>query len=190
MLGQWFRVVQGLGLYNPQSFLSNHSKLCSNIHHPSDIKRKQQIMNYDFSPKNFGNFDDKPPQVKPSGEQVLKVAGLGLSALFWIGVVIVCLVVFVSCAVGAGSDDSDDNTLDRYNAQVTCEKATKQQLKAPDTAKFHWDDGTSVSDTEYDMTGRVSSDNSFGAFISTDVTCTATLDPDTQVVNATANLDE
>ncbi|MCL1870998.1 MAG: hypothetical protein FWF90_11375 [Promicromonosporaceae bacterium] len=96
-----------------------------------------------------------------------KRLGLGclVVAIVVIGVPAACTAVL--SMGGSGSDWTPTVT----EARTVCEGWVKDQLKAPATA--HFVDGSSTGSAgTYSISGSVDAENSFGALIRTDWTCT------------------
>lgn len=97
-----------------------------------------------------------------------------------------CLGVLLVAGVGfqltrAGEDPADRND-NQSVAEVACENAVRANLKAPATASF----SSNASDAgyrEWTVSGYVDSENSFGAMIRTNYSCTVDITAD--VANAT-----
>lgn len=112
---------------------------------------------------------------------------------FAVGVVVLAALILwagVSCSTQQKGTATKSSEIELTAAQSVCETATKQQLKAPDTAKFTWSTRSKTSSTTATLSGHVSSENSFGALIATNVTCRATYDASSDEVQARATLDE
>lgn len=125
------------------------------------------------------------PKPAPARKPVGKWATLGCGGL----IVLVIIAIAVSCSISVSKSHEDaTKKINIVSARNVCEKAVKQQLKAPDTAKFTWDKQDVTSDTAASLSGHVSSENSFGALIATNVTCEATYDPAAQETQAHATL--
>lgn len=88
------------------------------------------------------------------------------------------LLLLIIMALWAMPGDSSRNSapppIDSFNAQVDCEHAIKQRLKAPGSAKFakHHELGiTGSGDGPYTVRGWVDSQNAFGAMIRARYAC-------------------
>lgn len=109
------------------------------------------------------------------GQQPAKPASKGSLALlvvFVVAVVFVCVTAFIS----RSGDDSDPDP--GPDAERVCQDFVKKRLKAPATAKFSDVNHSGGVDGEYTVTGAVDSQNSFGALIRSDFTCTVKDDGD------------
>lgn len=85
--------------------------------------------------------------------------------------------------MGKNSDHSDSDALAYQNeATSLCENLVKGQLKSPSTATFDHENASGSSDIS--VTGTVNSENSFGAMLASNFTCSATLDA-SETVHAT-----
>ena len=83
---------------------------------------------------------------------------------------LVCVAIVIIAAVqGSNGGSNDINTTGM--AQVTCEQAVTNGLKAPSTAKFGGEAAIQNSPTDFSVTGYVDAQNSFGAMIRTYWTC-------------------
>ena len=77
-----------------------------------------------------------------------------------------------------GSSNGEKPLNDRYtkiNAKVFAETQVKKMLKSPSTASFNWnadDFITKINDTTFFVKGYVDSQNSFGAQIRSNYSCT------------------
>ncbi len=56
-------------------------------------------------------------------------------------------------------------------AQVVCEKAVKQRLKAPATAQFESPERTLLGNERFSITGTVDAQNGFGALLRMNYSC-------------------
>lgn len=74
------------------------------------------------------------------------------------------------------STGRDDPEVQEHAAIRACEDMVRDQLKAPATADFNGSVATGVG--PWEVTGSVDAENSFGAMIRTDWTCTVRLDSD------------
>lgn len=79
---------------------------------------------------------------------------------------------------------SGDTSAGGYNAESVCEGSVKQQLKAPSGADFSGEEATGGPD-DYEVTGYVDAENSFGAKLRSAWTCSATHSGDNWSASAT-----
>lgn len=105
--------------------------------------------------------------------------GNKMVALIAGGVVLVVAVVAVLWSVLSDGDDDDEPAVagpDRYAAYDVCRQQVDLQLKAPATAEYPGVSLSSVaqSGNTFTITSHVDSENSYGALIRTEWTCTAT----------------
>lgn len=94
--------------------------------------------------------------------------------LFW--PIMVGILVVLCSALGAVKWVKGD-PVDGYDAQVACKTFVERQLKAPSTAKFS---GLSHSGSgpRWTVTGAVDAENSFGATVRSNWTCTVRISGD------------
>lgn len=84
---------------------------------------------------------------------------------------VLAVAVLAGCQTGGGGiSPSSQGESGAYNA---CKKFVKDDLKAPSTASFA-DHSVSQDGSTYTVTGQVDAENSFGAKIRNDYTCTVT----------------
>lgn len=85
---------------------------------------------------------------------------------------LVCSAIFATCKGGGGGGSSKPAALDEWSAQVACENAVEERLKAPATADFGGWVRTNNYNQTFTVTGYVDAQNSFGAKIRTQFSCT------------------
>lgn len=78
------------------------------------------------------------------------------------------MIVWVVVASFSGDDEPEGPN--GYLAESACEDHVKDNLKAPSTAKFDLTSKSTGGGT-FEVTGTVDSENSFGAMIRNNVTC-------------------
>ena len=113
---------------------------------------------------------------------------------FVLGCLLIPVVLIGGCWAASALNQAKGTTPEAERSGVTrvCEKAVKQQLKDPDSAKFEW---AGVSPTRsndavfsYAGTGVVRAKNSFGGTATHTFTCTGTYTVSTSEARATAIL--
>lgn len=114
---------------------------------------------------------DEPPK-RTVSKKTANIGCLGLVGAF---ALIVGLILFG----GSGGSDTDAGSeVDETTAEVMCQQFVKERLKAPSTAEFpSGEDGAAVTvmsedPLEYRVQSHVDAENSFGAAIRNDYTCT------------------
>jgi hypothetical protein len=123
----------------------------------------------DYNPKMDTGINGATGAKKPTG--------CTLSCMGCLGIIVVLVVAFF--VYSATRDRSGDEARDQpVLAQIACENAVKNSLKAPSTAKFT---GTQASATgsSYRVTGAVDAENSFGAALRNTFECSVTFSGDT-----------
>lgn len=116
--------------------------------------------------------DPTTPEPEPTGAPKPK------TKLGPVGVIIVILVV-LCCGYGLfKSAAKGDDKPSSYEAKAMCEKFVEDRLKAPSTADYSGETATESGGT-WTVTGRVDSENSFGAKIRSSFTCKMTVSGDT-----------
>jgi hypothetical protein len=98
-----------------------------------------------------------------------KKSGLGWGCL---GIVALVIGVPVACTIaysGAGSSDWAPSAIEARNI---CEDWVREQLKSPSSADFNDGSVTGAGAGPYTITGTVDAQNSFGAMLRSDWTCT------------------
>lgn len=89
---------------------------------------------------------------------------------------VVLLVVGLIIAISAGAFDraSNPDDGDQADAVAACEDFVSDRLTSPGSAEFQRADSANVAKVadEYTYTGFVDSQNTFGALLRTDFTCT------------------
>lgn len=88
---------------------------------------------------------------------------------------VVLVLVFVISLIGGGG--SDDDEVNDYAARLQCEDWLKEKLKAPSSAKFV-DTVVAGGPSAWTVSGEVDAENSFGAMIRAQWTCSIRLDGD------------
>ncbi|WP_157544460.1 SHOCT domain-containing protein [Jonesia quinghaiensis] len=78
-----------------------------------------------------------------------------------------------------GDDDSADDEVSDWEVTSMCEQWVDKKLKAPSTAKYSDQVVKSAGILKWEVTGAVDSENSFGAMIRNEWTCSIYLDGDT-----------
>ncbi|ACV09764.1 SHOCT domain-containing protein [Jonesia denitrificans] len=78
-----------------------------------------------------------------------------------------------------GDDDAKDDEVRDWEVTSMCEQWVDKQLKAPSTAKYSDQVVKSTGVLKWEVTGAVDSENSFGAMIRNEWTCSIYLDGDT-----------
>lgn len=127
--------------------------------------------------------EESAPSAAPKGNGRKWAFGcLGAVALF-IGLTAACGALL---SAGGSSDDWEPTTVE---ARAICEDWVREQLKAPATARFS--DGTESGGVgSYVITGSVDAENSFGAMLRTEWTCTITYVESDEKWHGQATLDE
>lgn len=96
---------------------------------------------------------------------------------YWWAGGLAALLVFAVVVGALTSDREDAEAHPADEARFACEAWVRDELKAPSTAKFT--DGTSTgTDGDWELTGEVEAENSFGAPLRTSWTCAARIDGD------------
>ena len=85
-------------------------------------------------------------------------------------------VVVIAALLAGCSSGPKDRTVD---ARSTCQEWVKQQLKAPGSADFGGQSATGSGQGPWTITGWVDAQNSFGAKLRTNWTCSVRLEGDT-----------
>lgn len=118
------------------------------------------------------NANPNPSDTTPTPTKQTNKAG-GTAILIVFGLVVLCCVGVMIASMKGG-----DRAPNGYDAEIACEKFVKDRLKAPSTAKF-----SNVQHTggggRWTVTGAVDAQNSFGAMIRSNFTCSVRLDGDT-----------
>lgn len=96
----------------------------------------------------------EPQAIRPFFKILLSIIGL-------------CIVA----AMFGGNDKTRVAQLDEWSAQVACEDAVSNMLKAPATAKFDNYIRSSNDDGSFTVTGTVDAQNSFGAMLRSEFSC-------------------
>lgn len=115
----------------------------------------------------------KRPSVRPEARSILPVLALVLAAAVILAGVGAIVVWFVNMH-GSGGVGPRTNELNRYTAIQACEGSVKRQLKAPATASFTNERATRLDASNYEISGGVDAENSFGAKLRTAWVCGAT----------------
>jgi hypothetical protein len=92
----------------------------------------------------------------------------------FVGVLLLVAVLY-GCGSALGDDSgsgSGDDSVDRFTAEVMCERFVEDNLKSPSTAEF--DSTGSGAGKHWTVTGTVDSENSFGAMMRNDYSCELT----------------
>lgn len=112
-----------------------------------------------------------------------------------IGCLLIPVVLIGGCwAVTSlgGSSKAATPEAERYGVTSVCEKAVRQQLKDPDSAKFDWSGVAPTSSTSsvfhYEGSGVVRATNSFGGTAVHQFSCIGTYTVSTSLAEATATL--
>lgn len=111
-----------------------------------------------------------------------------------LGCLLVPVVLLGGCwslsALGGSKGATPES--ERHGVTATCEKAVRQQLKDPDSAKFDWEGVTPTTSTDalfrYEGSGVVRAANSFGGTASHEFACIGTYTVSTGEARATAVL--
>lgn len=91
-------------------------------------------------------------------------AGIVVAIVF----ALIVLAITIASLLGSGSPSAPG----AGSASYYCEKAVGERLKAPDSASYN---GTATNDNgKWDVSGIVTSDNSFGASVRAAYSCTVT----------------
>lgn len=101
-------------------------------------------------------------------------------------------LILAGCDTGDGSSGMDQTARD-FMAYDACKDAVSQQLKAPGSADFQGSTSVDYRTTGGDniiVIGYVDAENSFGAKLRTDFTCTTSVDKDGNVSNVSAEVGE
>lgn len=123
-----------------------------------------------------------------------KAADEKSSKRFTIGCLGVIALLIGGCwaASQAGKGGGTTPQAERYGVTSTCEKAVRQQLKDPDSAKFDWDGVSPTSSTDavfsYSGSGTVRATNSFGGIAVHSFTCTGSYTVSTGRAEARATI--
>lgn len=109
----------------------------------------------------------------------------------WTAIAAIALIGF--CALGvffsSDSDSSGNGSEDRTGyARVACEDYVKDHLMSPSSADFSGQSESNVGD-EWTASGSVDSENSFGASIRNNYTCTMTDNGDSFTITDLSGLD-
>jgi hypothetical protein len=113
--------------------------------------------------------EDQEARDRKAGERMGKgCLAIGFGAL---------ALVVVGSMLGPDDPEPVDPEVERFDAGRVCEDFVKDRLKAPSTAEFE----TSVTGfgPEYTVTGTVDAENSFGARLRNQFTCTVRGDGET-----------
>lgn len=111
-----------------------------------------------------------PPQPVASAPAPVRASQLGCLSLI-VGCMIVVGLLAWRTNTGVptgGAPSSSDATM----AQVLCQKAVRGRLKAPATATFGDTQRVMLAGDQFRVTGPVDAENSFGALLRMDYTCT------------------
>ncbi len=97
-------------------------------------------------------------------EQVLKHLGIGVAIIIVI-IIIAAITSSGSKSGSGGGKDTDSYGHDKFDAMVIAEKAVKNQLKSPSSAKFCSTSAATIthSGNTWTVSGWVEAQNSFGA---------------------------
>lgn len=98
--------------------------------------------------------EQEPQAIRPFFKILLSIIGL-------------CVVA----GMFSGNGKTSGAKLDEWGAQVSCEDAVSNMLKAPTTAKFDNWVRSSNGDGSFTVTGTVDSQNSFGAMLRSQFSC-------------------
>ena len=87
------------------------------------------------------------------------------------------IVLFFGCIIALLVNGGGSGGLSGSDALTYCEKNVKEKLKAPSTAKFHWDQpvATLIQDQAYIVSGTVDAENGFGAMLRSSISCSVSL---------------
>lgn len=111
-----------------------------------------------------------------------------------LGCLLIPVLLIGGCvALGSlGGDKKPTPEGERYGVTSVCEKAVRQQLKDPDSAKFDWSGVSPTTSTErlfsYEGTGVVRAQNSLGGVATHTFTCAGTYSVASGEARATATL--
>jgi hypothetical protein len=119
----------------------------------------------------------EPPQEATETKDDPVAKGVGIGCL---GLLVVVAALWI---VGSVSGDSGVST---YEAEKQCERFIEDRLKAPASAEF--DLATTGGPVSFTSVGTVDSQNSFGAMIRNDVSCTLHLTGETWYLDAISGL--
>lgn len=120
----------------------------------------------------------KSPKTPPTEPEPQAIRPFFKFLLGFIGFLIVLAIV--------GGNGKKKEKLDEWSAQVACEKAVSDQLKSPASATFsNWTRTNNYNDT-FTVTGSVDSQNSFGAMLRSQFSCTVR-DNGNQTTTTTVN---
>lgn len=89
---------------------------------------------------------------------------------------VVALIVVLSVLLSLG-DDEVDPEVERFDAERVCQDFVSERLKSPSSAEF--DTTVTGIGPEYTVTGTVDSQNSFGAMVRKEFSCTVRGDGET-----------
>ena len=117
---------------------------------------------------NGSEWTEPPAKAKKTPSMPKKPLSLGQMGC--IGVIIVVLLVATVGAIIGNLKDAGDGS--ESTATVLCEQEVRSHLKAPSTAKFAH--STASGAGPWKIRGSVDSENSFGAMLRADFTCTVT----------------
>lgn len=92
-----------------------------------------------------------------------------------LGILVAGVMVFAGFAI-YGAVSSEPGANDDFIATQQCEKAVKEQLKAPATAQFN---SSAEGGGPWTVIGTVDAENSFGANVRSDFQCTVRISGDT-----------
>lgn len=101
-----------------------------------------------------------------------------------IGAAVLAAVVACVVKVSAGPDTSNDLS---YDAKRVCREFVEKRLKAPATAEFGGE-ATTHSGQSFTVAGHVDSQNSFGALIRSNYTCTVTASGEQWILDSITGL--
>ena len=126
--------------------------------------------------------DEPPPSAEPAmpvapelpkDEKKKPNAAVGCLLLIVIAVIIGVIVSLSGGDDGGSGGSPAEDKGDKIGAQVVCEDFVERQLKSPGSAEFSEEKVTGAH-PEFTVKGAVDSENSFGALIRNNYTCTVT----------------
>lgn len=103
--------------------------------------------------------------VDPKGSKAGVIVACVLGAI-----ALVAIIVATSSGMSAKQDENYKDTL--FVAESVCQEYVTDRLKVPSSAQFSSADVAPMPDDVYAVTASVSSENSFGAAVTHDYTCT------------------
>jgi hypothetical protein len=108
--------------------------------------------------------------------------GCGIGCMVFILTVVVVSIIGGLSSCGKTPSTNSNNT--RFEAVAQCEARVSSMLKAPSTAKFDSQARSSATSTSaWAVTGTVDSENSFGAMLRSNFSCTVAIHGESATVS-------